>query len=71
MNPLTSFLVFAFVVAAFAIGYFVNAYVGVALFACAVLIASSLKMANVLQKFVILRLGKLQSVIGRVRWLTA
>ena len=64
MNPLTSFLVFAFVVAAFAVGYFVNPYVGIALFACAVLIASSLKMANVWQKFVILRLGKLQSVRG-------
>jgi regulator of protease activity HflC (stomatin/prohibitin superfamily) len=64
MNPLTSFLVFAFVVAAFAAGYFVNLYVAIALFACAVLIASSLKMANVWQKFVILRLGKLQSVRG-------
>jgi hypothetical protein len=64
MNPLTSFLVFAFVAAGFAAGYFVNLYVAIALFACAVLIASSLKMANVWQKFVILRLGKLQSVRG-------
>src|SRR5579862_2296472 len=64
MNPLASFLVFAFVVAAFAVGYFVNPYVAIALFAVAVLIASSLKMANVWQKFVILRLGKLQSVRG-------
>jgi regulator of protease activity HflC (stomatin/prohibitin superfamily) len=64
MNPVTSFLVFAFVAAGFAAGYFVNLYVAVALFACAVLIASSLKMANVWQKFVILRLGKLQSVRG-------
>ena len=64
MNPLTSFLVFAFVVAACAVGYFVNPYAGVVLFACAVLIASSLKMANVWQKFVILRLGKLQSFRG-------
>lgn len=64
MNPLTSFLVFVFVVAALAVGHFVNLYVGIALFACAVLIASSLKMANVWQKFVILRLGKLQSVRG-------
>jgi regulator of protease activity HflC (stomatin/prohibitin superfamily) len=64
MNPLTSFLVFAFVIAAFAAGYFVNLYVAIALFAVAVLVASSLKMANVWQKFVILRLGKLQSVKG-------
>jgi len=64
MNPLTSFLVFVFVGAAFVVGYFVNVYVAVALFACAVLIASSLKMANAWQKFVILRLGKLQSVRG-------
>jgi regulator of protease activity HflC (stomatin/prohibitin superfamily) len=64
MNPLTSFLVFVLVAAAVAIGYFVNQYVALALFAAAVLIASSLKMANVWQKFVILRLGKLQSVRG-------
>ncbi|MBW4052974.1 MAG: slipin family protein [Proteobacteria bacterium] len=64
MNPVTSFLVFAFVVAALAAGYFVNLYVALAFFAGAVLIASSLKMANVWQKFVILRLGKLQSVRG-------
>src|SRR5581483_1286395 len=64
MNPLTSFLVFVLVAAAVAIGYFVNPYVALALFAAAVLIASSLKMANVWQKFVILRLGKLQSVRG-------
>jgi len=64
MNPLTSFLVFAFVSAAFVVGYFVSVYVAVALFACAVLIASSLKMANVWQKCVILWLGKLQSVRG-------
>ena len=64
MNPLTSFLVFAFVVAALAVGRFVNLYAAIALFVVAILIASSLKMANVWQKFVILRLGKLQSVRG-------
>jgi regulator of protease activity HflC (stomatin/prohibitin superfamily) len=64
MNPVTSFLVFALVVAALAVGYFVNPYVAIALFALAALIASSLKMANVWQKFVILRLGKLQGVRG-------
>jgi regulator of protease activity HflC (stomatin/prohibitin superfamily) len=64
MNPVTSFLVFAFIAAALAAGRFVNLYVAIALFAVAIAIASSLKMANVWQKFVILRLGKLQSVRG-------
>jgi len=64
MNPVTSFLVFVFLVAAMGVGYFVNQYLGVALFAVAVVIGSSLKMANVWQKFVILRMGKLQSVRG-------
>jgi len=64
MNPVTSFLVFAFVAAALGAGYLAHAYVAIALFAVAILIASSLKMANVWQKFVILRLGKLQSVRG-------
>jgi regulator of protease activity HflC (stomatin/prohibitin superfamily) len=56
--------VFAFVAAALAAGYLAHAYVAIALFAVAILIASSLKMANVWQKFVILRLGRLQSVRG-------
>jgi regulator of protease activity HflC (stomatin/prohibitin superfamily) len=64
MNPITSFLVFAFVAAAAGMGYFVNLYLGVALFVVAVLVGTSLKMANVWQKFVILRMGKLQSVKG-------
>src|SRR5579872_309653 len=64
MNPLTSFLVFALIAAAVAFGYFVNLYVALALFAAAVLIASSLKMPNVWQKFVILRAGELQGVKG-------
>ena len=64
MNAVTSFLVFACVVAGLAVGYFVNLYLGFAFFIAAILIASSLKMADVWQKFVILRLGKLQSVRG-------
>src|SRR5579862_2471570 len=64
MNAVTSFLVFACIVAALAVGYFVSPYPGIALFAIGVLIAMSLKMANVWQKFVILRMGKLQSVRG-------
>ena len=39
-------------------------YVAPVFFAAALVIALSLKMANVWQKFVILRMGKLQSVKG-------
>jgi regulator of protease activity HflC (stomatin/prohibitin superfamily) len=64
MNPITAFLVIAFSAAAAATGYFVNVYLGAACFLAAVLVGASLKMANVWQKFVILRMGKLQSVKG-------
>jgi regulator of protease activity HflC (stomatin/prohibitin superfamily) len=64
MNPITTFLVFAFVAAGAAAGYWVNPYLGFAFFAAAAVIALSLKMANAWQKFVILRMGKLQSVRG-------
>ncbi|MGO9593879.1 MAG: slipin family protein [Steroidobacteraceae bacterium] len=64
MNPVTSFLVIACMVAGLAIGYFGHPYLGFACFAVAAVIAMSLKMANVWQKFVILRMGKLQSVRG-------
>jgi regulator of protease activity HflC (stomatin/prohibitin superfamily) len=64
MNSVTAFLVFACLVAASAAGYLVHPYLAFALFAAAAIIAMSLKMANVWQKFVILRMGKLQSVKG-------
>jgi regulator of protease activity HflC (stomatin/prohibitin superfamily) len=65
MNPITSFLVLACLAAGVSLGYLGNHYyVGLGFFALALLIAMSLKMANVWQKFVILRLGKLQSVKG-------
>jgi regulator of protease activity HflC (stomatin/prohibitin superfamily) len=64
MNPITAFLVFVLIVAAAGTGYFVNLYLGAAFFVVAVLVGASLKMANVWQKFVILRMGKLQSVKG-------
>ena len=64
MNPVTSFLVFACLVAAFGTGYLVNPYLGFAFLGVGAVIAMSLKMANVWQKFVILRMGKLQSVKG-------
>ena len=64
MNPVTSFLVFACLAAGLAAGYLVSPYLAFPLLAAAALIAMSLKMANVWQKFVILRMGKLQSVRG-------
>jgi regulator of protease activity HflC (stomatin/prohibitin superfamily) len=64
MNPVTSFLVLACLVAAFGTGYLVNPYLGFAFLGVGAVIAMSLKMANVWQKFVILRMGKLQSVKG-------
>jgi regulator of protease activity HflC (stomatin/prohibitin superfamily) len=64
MNSITSFLVAVFIIAGLIIGNFVNPYPAAAFFIAAVIIAMSLKMANVWQKFVILRMGKLQSVKG-------
>jgi regulator of protease activity HflC (stomatin/prohibitin superfamily) len=46
------------------VGYWVNELLALVFFAAAVVVAMSLKMANVWQKFVILRMGKLQSVKG-------
>jgi regulator of protease activity HflC (stomatin/prohibitin superfamily) len=64
MNPITAFLVFALLLTAAGTGYFVHLYLGAAFFVGALLVGASLKMANVWQKFVILRMGKLQSVKG-------
>jgi regulator of protease activity HflC (stomatin/prohibitin superfamily) len=64
MNSVTAFLVFVFGAAALGAGYFINVSLGVVLLVVAVLIAMSLKMAKVWEKFVILRVGKLQSVRG-------
>jgi len=64
MNPITSFLVFVCVLAGLAVGNWVNLSLAFVFFAAAIVIALALKMANAWQKFVILRLGKLQSVKG-------
>ena len=64
MNPITSFLVFFFILVGLAIGNWVNPYLAPVFFGAAIIIAMSLKMANTWQKFVILRMGKLQSVKG-------
>lgn len=64
MNPITSFLVFVLVLVGIAAGYWVNLYLALPFFAVAAMVAASLKMANVWQKFVVLRMGKLQGVRG-------
>src|SRR6185312_10021153 len=64
MNPITAFLALGLVVAGVAVGYRENLYLGIVLIAVALVVSASLKMANVWQKFVILRMGKLQSVKG-------
>jgi len=64
MNSITAFLVFVCIAASLAAGRWINPYAAAGFFVAAVLIALSLKMANVWEKFVILRMGKLQSVRG-------
>jgi len=64
MNPVTSFLVFACLITAVACGYFGNIYLAGLFLVAGAIIAMSLKMANVWQKFVVLRMGKLQGVRG-------
>src|SRR5690242_8441789 len=64
VNPITSFLVFALILAGLAAGRWVSVYPAFLLFGAAAIVALSLKMANVWQKFVILRMGKLQGVKG-------
>jgi len=64
LNPIASFLTMLFIFAGLAFGYWVNELLALLFFAAAVIVSMSLKMANVWQKFVILRMGKLQSVKG-------
>lgn len=64
INPITSFLVFICILAGIGVGYLVNMYLALVFFAAGAVIAASLKMANVWQKFVVLRMGKLQGVKG-------
>src|ERR1019366_7746194 len=64
MNPITSFLVMVCILTGLALGNWVHPYFVLPFFGAALIIALSLKMANAWQKFVILRMGKLQSVKG-------
>lgn len=64
MNPITSFLVFVSAGVGLLLAQWVNPFLGLPFLVLAVIIALSLKMANTWEKFVILRMGKLQSVKG-------
>ena len=64
MNPITTFLVFICIAAGLAVGYLVSPLLGLVFFFAAAVVAMSLKMANAWEKFVVLRLGKLQGVKG-------
>ena len=64
MNPIASFLVALCVISGIACGYWLSPFAPVPFILLAALIAMSLKMANAWEKFVVLRLGKLQGVKG-------
>jgi regulator of protease activity HflC (stomatin/prohibitin superfamily) len=64
MNPITASLVIVLIAGALLAGMFVDVYVSYALLALAAFVGAALKMANVWQKFVVLRMGKLQGVRG-------
>jgi regulator of protease activity HflC (stomatin/prohibitin superfamily) len=64
MNPITAFLVLVCFLGAAATGYFGNYYLPAVFAAAGILLAMSLKMANVWQQFVVLRMGRLQGVRG-------
>lgn len=64
MNPFASFLVALCVLAGIASGYWLGPFAPILFFILAALISMSLKMANVWEKYGVLRLGKLQGVKG-------
>ncbi len=64
MNPLTSAAVLLVTIAGLAAGAWLKPIWMLPFFAAAVLVAASLKVANAWEKFVILRMGKLQGVKG-------
>jgi regulator of protease activity HflC (stomatin/prohibitin superfamily) len=64
MNPITLFITILCAAAGGGLLLFGHVLPAALLFAAAILVAASLKMANAWQKFVILRAGKLQGVKG-------
>jgi regulator of protease activity HflC (stomatin/prohibitin superfamily) len=64
MNPITAAVVFVLAIAGVASFQWVSPWLAAPLLVAALVAALSLKMANAWEKFVILRMGKLQSVKG-------
>lgn len=64
MNSVTTSVVCLCVAAGAAAAYWVNPYLAFGFFALGLILGLSLKMANAWEKFVILRMGKLQRVRG-------
>lgn len=64
MNPITAFLVLACIAAGAGLAHWSGMFFALPFFVAAALVALSLKMANVWEKFVVLRLGRLQGVRG-------
>ncbi|RAS37510.1 slipin family protein [Paraburkholderia bryophila] len=64
MNPITLLISAVFLLVGVAAGALINIYLGLPLIIIALLVSMSVKVANVWEKFVILRVGKLQSVRG-------
>jgi regulator of protease activity HflC (stomatin/prohibitin superfamily) len=64
VNPITLFLVAALFLLGMGAGGAINVFLGAGFIIAAAVVALSLKMANVWQKFVVLRAGKLQGVRG-------
>ena len=64
MNRITSFLAFVLVLPGLVAGQWVSISLSLLFFVVAAIIALSKKMVNVWEKFVILRMGKLQIVKG-------
>lgn len=64
MNPVAVFLFAVLAAIGLVCGAMVQVYLAVPIFAVALLVLASVKVANTWEKFVILRLGKLQAVRG-------
>ena len=64
MNPIAAFLVALCILAGVAFGVWLGPFASVPFILMAALVSMSLKMANAWEKFVVLRMGKLQGVKG-------
>lgn len=64
MNPITLFLTTVFAAIGVGLGYTIGPFAGVPFIVVALIVVTSLKMANTWEKFVVLRAGNLQAVRG-------